>query len=634
MKEVDELVNADEPINMSMDVLDKAADVYRNIGDEEPYKKENAAFFESLIHKFENSSGPERYDLYFDLQHLSYARPDLGQKLSQDEKDYLTEIDQWFEGVVGKINKPASDLMFDCISKEMVETALAYEKEKKWINTLIDAKDPHHNEKVRYLMSSTASNFRFDACLEAKGNFSDWFNSFAATRNITEAKGITLENSMDDFAKACGFKKEEIPGYLANMKAQKDETIASFFTRRIKISKMRDKLEEDNKNKIISDEEYNKAVENPEKYDKKAFDAITVDMENLKGVCFFEFTRQYSSNTINDAIKKHAKENKSTSEKYYEIQDSKVSEVKTKKISEWVKIGSEGRNMLDVLSIARSRGMICDLKKKHEPSKEVSYDQYILRHSGYNETHKDIKMAPDVLAKAISASILKKSGKSFDLKSIRSFAKEVKKMSEFKEIIKDPLSMVSCLADPAAVELTTKRMIERTYGVEPYNIETYINKMSKLYANIKPTGSRSAEYNNFRLAVANIAGLKDKYDLNSPDGMKKASEELIRQNANLLANCEKYMEGKEKVRSSEEGRMRFNNSLDALSILSQYSPRTKEQVMLSVDRINKKRGVKENDPKYVRINDYGERRAERAILEKKNAEMSKGKKQADPVAKM
>ena len=88
-------------------------------------------------------------------------------------------------------------------------------------------------------------------------------------------------------------------------------------------------------------------------------------------------------------------------------------------------------------------------------SKKPSFDQYILRHSGYEATHKDFDKASDVLANSIAASMLKKSAKKFDLDLIHRTAQSVKQMQEFKEISADPVKICCCLADPKTVEITS-----------------------------------------------------------------------------------------------------------------------------------------------------------------------------------
>ena len=447
-------------------------------------------------------------------------------------------------------------------------------------------------------MVATASSFKYDAILEAKGNFTDsYIHSQEAGEKLKTSLQLNGQNTMRDFAGATGLKGAEIDNYLAQNFVADGETIDSFFMR--------------------IREEPNKAI-SPERF---------------KGIWGYKLAKQFVKNYYNTCIREIAPQNKSTFEKYYAIENYKVSEAKKNGITEWLAPGGEGRRLLNQLSTARSRGMISDLNKKYYPSTERSYDQYILRHSGYKVTHKDISKAPDILANALAASILKKNGKEFSVDAIHKAAKRVKRMSEFKEIIQNPVRLVSCLADPAAVELTRKRMLERTFKVDPENVASYVKRMKKLYKNIQPTGRMSTEYSNFKAAVEEIAKLDKKYDFETVEGRRKASKDTVKLNIDLFAACEKYMTGKEKVRGSLEGQMRFNNNLDALSLMVQFSPKMTRQVVTIVNNINKVRNLKSSDPNYVRLYDYGDKRAARAITKKNKVEIDMGIKQVKTVTK-
>ena len=200
-------------------------------------------------------------------------------------------------------------------------------------------------------------------------------------------------------------------------------------------------------------------------------------------------------------------------------------------------------------------------------------------------------------------------------------------LSEYKKIVSDKNMMLTCLADKEAVERTSKMMLERTYGVGADNISAYVNKMNKLFSSMHPTGSQSTEYQNFKAAVQSIANLKNEYNLNNPEGRANAAEKVIQLNANLLAASTKYTSGKEAVRGTEEGQMRFNNALDSLGLLVQYSPELNDQVMQTVNKINKVRKAANTKESFVNIKEYDEKRAAKAYEDKQARE---AERQAGP----
>ena len=63
----------------------------------------------------------------------------------------------------------------------------------------------------------------------------------------------------------------------------------------------------------------------------------------------------------------------------------------------------------------------------------------------------------------------------------------------------------------------------------------------------------------------------------------------------------------------------------------QFSPKMTRQVVTIVNNINKVRNLKSSDPNYVRLYDYGDKRAARAITKKNKVEIDMGIKQVKTV---
>lgn len=123
----------------------------------------------------------------------------------------------------------------------------------------------------------------------------------------------------------------------------------------------------------------------------------------------------------------------------------------------------------------------------------------------------------------------------------------------------------------------------------------------------------SVDYKNFRNAVEHIQSLGNELNLKTAEGKQLAAKQIINLNASLLSAATKYMKGKEAVRGSIEGKLRFDNALDALSLMSKYAPQTKDQIELTIEHINKIRKVNETHKYHVKLSDYDERRAKKAL---------------------
>ena len=83
------------------------------------------------------------------------------------------------------------------------------------------------------------------------------------------------------------------------------------------------------------------------------------------------------------------------------------------------------------------------------------------------------------------------------------------------------------------------------------------------------------------------------------------------------------MKGKKSVRGTTEGEHRFNNALDALGLLADYAPETKAQIMVSVNKINKVRKVKEGMKDFVKLESFNEGRAAEARAKRTNQAANK-----------
>ena len=117
------------------------------------------------------------------------------------------------------------------------------------------------------------------------------------------------------------------------------------------------------------------------------------------------------------------------------------------------------------------------------------------------------------------------------------------------------------------------------------------------------------------------------------DNFEISKETAYTQSAFLLSFAiTNYTKGKKSVRTFEGGRERFDNALDAASILTKYAEGSNKRIGQIVNRINKVRNAEKNKDDAVDLNKYG---AQRAQEHKKAKEEAKAKpKKEEPKNQM
>ncbi len=117
---------------------------------------------------------------------------------------------------------------------------------------------------------------------------------------------------------------------------------------------------------------------------------------------------------------------------------------------------------------------------------------------------------------------------------------------------------------------------------------------------------RSYEYQHMVKSVRVIANMKPE-DIDSQKGRLA----LIGANFDLILSVQNYMKGKKSIRFSDDGKDRFDNSIDALAVMNKYVPGSRRVIDNIVDRINIVRDAREAEKKgHVDITKYGADRAE------------------------
>lgn len=133
----------------------------------------------------------------------------------------------------------------------------------------------------------------------------------------------------------------------------------------------------------------------------------------------------------------------------------------------------------------------------------------------------------------------------------------------------------------------------------------YIEDMKKLHATMMSSKKRSPEYQKFASAVEEVAKLKP----------GSADFEAASQKANeaLLQTITVYTQDKEKVRFRDDGVARFDNTMDALSIMKDNIPGIGVVIDARVNSINKSRKAENTDHKdHLDLGKYGAAHAQKA----------------------
>ena len=242
--------------------------------------------------------------------------------------------------------------------------------------------------------------------------------------------------------------------------------------------------------------------------------------------------------------------------------------------------------------IDKKQPLVSSIEKYEKKGKKLSdYDAFIAEHMGQNTFGDSPMDKKEHLALVISALAFKSKGVKFNSRVIYDFADKLVERPAFKSL--PYRQAVMGLYNVENAIKIHNNVYYNTFGIREENFEQYIAKMKMLSENmISPVG-RSTEYQNLHAAVKRVANCK------------ACNNKLFIANAKLIEAIEAYTDGKMKVRRSTEGQARFENTLDALSIVNTYVPGSRYVVNRQVECIRKARGVRPGHKDYVNINSFG-----------------------------
>ena len=235
----------------------------------------------------------------------------------------------------------------------------------------------------------------------------------------------------------------------------------------------------------------------------------------------------------------------------------------------------------------------------------VSYESYMKLHTG-EHMGKNHKTMVDNFAKVIAAYSLRANGIKFS----------VDKIHDYVDVMKDNLCLDDLSDDVLRQNLKSMKTAilsgdairNEMYKVD--DIEGFRKDMEELKKNMLDSKKRSDEYIDLVRCVDRVINLKNKEnEFKNPEERQTA----YNQAAFLVTfGATNYMKGKKKVRTTDDGKYRFDNALDALAIVSKHAPKSEQRIDKVIDRINYVRGKKEPIDKGTFKQTYGVNHAEAA----------------------
>ena len=234
------------------------------------------------------------------------------------------------------------------------------------------------------------------------------------------------------------------------------------------------------------------------------------------------------------------------------------------------------------------------------PENPSEYDRFVHEHIGTKALMDTPEERRNHLALVMAAKAAETSGAAFDRKVIEAFANGIKNNHVFKNVTDKEVSQA--LFNKEATLEFQKQMLRETYEVPKEEQTEYIRKMKELSKAMVPPKGQSVQYQALYASVKRIGDL----DPNDPSVRTK----LMTANEKMLNSVVSYQKGKKSMRSVfTDSQKRFDNSMDALSIMNDHVPGFRPYAKAQVDRTNQVRKVKEGHENFVDLKNFGVDRA-------------------------
>ena len=212
-----------------------------------------------------------------------------------------------------------------------------------------------------------------------------------------------------------------------------------------------------------------------------------------------------------------------------------------------------------------------------------NYDDYLYIHK-YPAEGKEVES----LAKVLAGSTLKHEHEEFSVDKIRKGANTLMKQPTFKQLAKDPARARKLLG---AKESDVVKGINQPFNADKRKQREVLTKLKNMAKQMDAPDGRTEKWAKLVNSLNNI-------DLDRDHTYEK-------QLTDIFKNNEDYMKGKKSIRRNQDGRNRFDQSLDVLSELAKVSDYAKDKAETLVDRINEVRKTKPGDRNGVSLSNYG-----------------------------
>ncbi len=276
-------------------------------------------------------------------------------------------------------------------------------------------------------------------------------------------------------------------------------------------------------------------------------------------------------------------------------------------------VGKRADKNVDIEADKKADAVIVPNAKKAKPP--VGYEGYYILHSA-DKKGRNHKEKVENLAKVMAAAALEGNGKKFSVSKIHDYKDVMMENFNLTDMTEDKLN--EYLESPKNAKKALHKLTNEMYKVT--DINAYFDDLKTLLDNMKSSKGRSDEYKDMVSRIEKTVALKDKIFEND-----EARQRQVNYSAFLVSfTVDKYMKGKKSVRTFEGGRDRFDNSLDALAIVSKYAPNAAPRIKKLTDRINEVRNDKNHK---INLNEYGAERAKDAkrVRDERKAPKAKNK---------
>ncbi|MBR6221865.1 MAG: hypothetical protein IKQ71_00355 [Lachnospiraceae bacterium] len=560
----------------------------------EPYdnhKKVNTTDYDEQISRYVNiyrglGSMEKKLRFICDLSVESVAEQQLyGKTIPREKEDLLSVLkDNFLDEYIKDKSLDSNNKVFKAIGKIQAEYTVKLKADSDKYRAEYAGEGKIGKKKADYLSRNTLPALYIVAIEDLSGAVTEEFKKGNPWDNPAVKKaGITLETTRKDYWKKLGITGEELQEMIAKDPEKANGPIADDF-----------------RNPDITDD-----------------DTLLMNVQD-------DFVGKYAVKMIDagaDATFKNAGIAKEDYVKYKQLSRDHSGNPHVSGIEAWTE--GEGARLEKAILDKVAPMFMNDLAKKYD--KSVGYDQYIRLHTGEDVSKLDPAKQKDCLAKAIAANMLKNGSVKFGVKEIRKVAAGIKKDPGFVAFTGKPNALKKALIDSEHAHEAYTEIFAKPYTVPANNVGEYIEKMSKLAANLMPSKDRSAEYKRLHSSIQKFTALKGKYDFNMVRDQEAASKVVSELNMNLMNAISTYTKDKETVRSGPDGRARFNNALDALGVMTNFTPGVKAESDKLVAKINSKRKANPGSSKFVTLASYHEDRAANAMVERANQKAPKVK---------